>query len=359
MRETHDLGGQISDEPSHADVDGRPTSRHLCAVASLRPLRHVLHGAIVFAVLGTGASCGSRTGLFGPELADAIDATPDMDVPDASADRRDGSDAPVDAPIDVIEEPIGCIPGTFAFTLATPQLMFVLDRSGSMDFVLTSNAPALPGQTSRWEALEASLSQTMTPISSQIAMGARFYPAANADGFDPILACIQDGPAVAIAPALDNAAKILDVFRNTSPIGGTPTAIALQQAAQQLSSSRAVARAIVVATDGAPNCNLALDGDTCTCTSTTPGACAQASNGNTNCLDDNRTVQTIADIFGNRKIPVYVIGIGVIGGFGTTLNTMAIAGGRPRASLPRYYPAETPAEMTAAFTVVPPSVAKW
>jgi hypothetical protein len=147
------------------------------------------------------------------------------------------------------------------------------------------------------------------------------------------------------------------VFNQTSPVGGTPTAVGLQLAAQQISSSRAVARAIVVATDGAPNCNLGLNAATCTCTSTNPGACTPAT-GSTSCLDDTRTIKTIGDIFTTRKIPVYVVGIGVTGGFASTLDSMAVAGGRPRAGSPKYYAADTPAEMTAAFTVVRDSVAK-
>ena len=280
----------------------------------------------------------------------------DVASADVRSDRDARMDAPADVSMDVIEEPIGCIPGTFTFSLATPQLMFVLDRSGSMNFLLTSNMPAPAGQPSRWDVLESSLSQVITPFSSQIAMGARFFPAASATDTEPF-ACIQDGPAQTIAPALGNASTILDVFPTTTPIGGTPTAVALQQAAQELSSSRAVARAMVVATDGAPNCNSSLDGNTCTCTSASSAGC-RGVNGGTNCLDNVRTVQTITDIFTNRKIPVYVIGIGVIGNFGSTLNAMAVAGGRPRNGSPRYFPAETPAEMTAAFTAVRDSVAK-
>jgi len=307
-------------------------------------------------VLGALASCGSRTGLFGPEPFDPLDPLDaGVAIADARPDRDARVDAPIDASIDVVEEPVGCIPGTFTFTLATPQLMFVLDRSGSMKWTLTGTNEAPLGQ-SRWDVLEASLSHVITPFSDEIAMGARFFPAASATPTEP-LACIQDGPARAIAPALGNADKILDVFQGSIPVGGTPTAMALQQAAQDISASRAVARAMVVATDGAPNCNNALDGATCACTGANPGDCS-GQGGGTNCLDNVRTVQTITNIFENRKIPVYVIGIGVIRGFGSTLDAMAVAGGRPRNDSPRYYPAETPAEMTAAFTAVRDSVAK-
>lgn len=305
------------------------------------------------------ASCGSRTGLFVPNDDFAIDASFDDDGSiDASRDVQlvdDRSNVP-----DVIEEPVGCVPGTFGLSPATSQLMFVLDRSRSMNYRLDRNEEAPPGVMSRWTALRDALDLAITPFSSQIAMGARFYPMVNATGQSPG-ACQQDSTSVAIAPALNNAPTILSVFRDSQPIGGTPTAMALSLAAQQTSQRRAVARAIVVATDGAPNCNAALDPDNCVCTATTTagGRCgAGTPDDGSNCLDDLQTVNVVKQIYDQRKIPVFVVGIGVTSDFASTLDQMAVAGGRPRASSPRYYRAETPAELSAAFTVVRDSVAK-
>ena len=321
-------------------------------------VRHLFRGAIALTTLAAVASCGARTGLFGPEPSDTIVDASVVDTSlDASIDARD-ADVLVDAPADVIEEPVGCVPGTFALTLATPQLMFVFDRSGSMEYELTSNNPAPPGTPSRWSVLHDALAQTMTPFSNQIAMGARFFPVRNANAYDPVAACLQDSQGHAIAPGLGKANAILDVFAQTSPVGGTPTAVAVALAAQQISVGRAVGRAMVVATDGVPNCNASLDHTTCTCTSLDPLACAASTSGGTNCLDDVRTVQTISDIFGTKKIPVYVVGIGATGTFANTLDAMAMAGGRPRSGSPKYYAADTPAEMTEAFTIVRDSVAK-
>jgi hypothetical protein len=301
---------------------------------------------LIGAALVLVASCGSRTGLF-------------VDSAGMFADAAVGDIASRDAALDAIDDgPLACVPGTFGFAVATPQLMFVLDRSGSMDFALDANEPAQPGRPSRWTALRDALAQVMTPFSDQIAMGARFYPAADADEFDLLQACAQDPEGVAIPPALFNTEAILGVFARTSPIGGTPTAAALELAAAQLSSSRAIARAILVATDGAPNCNSELDGTNCVCTSIDAPACSSNRAGGSNCLDDTRTVRTITDVFTARRIPVYVVGIGVTGSFSATLDAMAVAGGRPRARAPRYYPADTPAALFEAFTVVRDSVAK-
>lgn len=330
-----------------------------------RVRRTLVRSTGVLVALGSFVACGSRTGLFVPDDEIFFDASIDVTIRlDASFDVTFIDDR-VDIP-DVKEEPPGCVPGTFDLTPATSQIMFVLDRSRSMRFRLDSNVLADPGVTSRWTALRDALNQVITPFSNQIAMGARFFPVAGADG-PASEACAQDPAGAAIAPALNNASTILQVFNDTIPIGGTPTAAALALAAQQTSQRRAVARAIVVATDGAPNCNAANDPRTCTCTIFDPPLppgqpCLASSNPNdpdgSNCLDESNTVQVVRDTFSNRKIPVFVVGIGVTSGFASTLDAMAIAGGRPRATTPRYYPAETPAELRTAFTVVRDSVAK-
>jgi hypothetical protein len=304
------------------------------------------------------ASCGSRTGLFGP-LPDAIvDASVDAPT-DASRDAADAArDVALDARLDALPDgPLACVPGTFDFALARPQLMFVLDRSGSMDFGLDRAGVPPPGAPTRWEALRDALSQTILPLSTEIAMGARFFPRANPNVFDITEACGQD-PGQGIAPRLANAPAILDVFAQTRPRGGTPTSAALDLAAQQLSASRAVSRVMVLATDGAPNCNGALDGQTCTCTAADTASCRTGVDGEYNCLDDRATVATVTTIFGVRKIPVYVIGIGALGPFAPVLDAMAVAGGRPRAGSPRYLPADTPQELSSAFDVVKNSVAR-
>lgn len=309
--------------------------------------RRLASAASVSIALAAVVSCGSRTGLFGPEpslqpLDAALDSPP---PPDAGAD--------VDAAVDA---PLPCLPGTFTFQLATPQLMFVLDRSGSMSFSLNQDVEPPAGRPTRWTTLRDALERTIVPFDQELAMGAKFFPEANADPFDAVASCATS-TGVGIAPGLGNAHAILDVFTTTSPVGGTPTAAALQAAATYLTSSRGVARAMVLATDGQPNCNGALDGRTCVCTSTSPEACTQDPLGGYGCLDDVATVTLIGDIFGARRVPVYVIGIGGVT-FGAVLDAMAVAGGRARAGSPKYYAATTAPEMTSAFESIRDGVAR-
>ena len=298
-------------------------------------------------------ACGSRTGLFGPEPNDFVD-----NDGGGIGNGEGGPDAPPDNHVDApIDGPIPCKPGTFDFQLATAQLMFVLDRSGSMDFGLGSDTPPTPPLPTRWKALHDALSGAIVPFDNQIQMGAKFFPEADVDPFGGGAAGCSLTNAVGIAPALGNANTILNVFNTTSPKGGTPTALAITYAGQFLAASRGVARTMVLATDGAPNCNGALDGDTCTCTVTPTNTCATQPDGAYDCLDDKATIAAISDLFQNRKIPVYAVGIGGAS-FASVLDAMAVAGGRPSPGEPKYLPGDTPAEMQAAFTQVRDSVAK-
>jgi len=302
-------------------------------------------------VLGTAAvaSCGSRTGLFG---VDSIGS-----LPDGSPEGGPLPDGPTDGPVK-------CTPGRFTFELATAQLMFVIDRSGSMAFSLDGKQPDRlgnlpPGVLSRWDTLRDALFQTITPFDNSLAMGAKFYPEESAPGPAPADEACRTDVGVGIAPARGNVKDIINVFDTTDPNGGTPTSEAIRLAAQYLAGTRGVARTMVVATDGAPNCNGDLDQQRCTCTSVT-GNCATAPGGEFNCLDDIRSIIVVRDIFQNMKIPVYVVGIGSTERpeFLKVLDDMAVAGGRPRPTSPKHYNVQSSAELKSALGSISDSIAK-
>src|SRR5207253_10935105 len=121
-------------------------------------------------------------------------------------------------------------------------------------------------------------------------MGAKFFPETMTpdQATDPSFSCRTD-TGVGIAPKRGNANAILDVFDTSEPLGGTPTAEAVRLAAQFVTTSRAVARTIVLATDGEPNCNGNLDENRCTCTNQS-GNCVGNDRFRFSCLDDTRTV---------------------------------------------------------------------
>jgi hypothetical protein len=287
------------------------------------------------------ASCGSRTGLFGPDDGSQL--------PDGGVGRLDAS----------LDGAVPCVPGRFTFELALTQVMFVIDRSGSMRFTLDGQEDQ-PRSRWRWTILQDALRRTLPTFDQQIAMGAKFFPEAltEADLFDSALSCRTES-GVGIRPARGNSGQIISVFDSSEPRGGTPTSEALRLAAQFLSQSRSVARTIVLATDGAPNCNGDLNANNCVCTSQVD-CTIRPDRGRFSCLDDTRTIRAIRTVADDQKIPVYVIGIGSTERpeFLRVLDDMAVAGGRPRPTAPRHYNVQSPADMTNALTTIRDSVAK-
>ncbi len=262
------------------------------------------------AMFGCGllvASCGAKTGLRIPEYH--VDAA-GIDAP---------NDAGTDAPM--------CVPDHFPLTPDTAELMLVIDRSASMRLTLAGE-PDMPQDQWRWTILRTALSDALTSIDPRVFVGAKFFP-------DPITspmptteqACSAISP-VDVLPGPGTAPRIVSLFTSTDPNGGTPTAVALRGAAMGLAAS-GPRRFMLLATDGAPNCNpdTGVPQDVCMCTSP-PMACQATRPGPFSCLDDVRTLSTLRDLLG-QGIPTYVVGIEGPE-FQDVLDRMAEAGGRPR-----------------------------
>lgn len=307
------------------------------APRSVRRVRLVLAVAVVVSV----AACG-RTELVRYTVDAGVDAGFD-------AGHDAGFDAGVDAGVDAGLDAGPCLPRPLPLVPAVPTVMFVVDRSGSMDEDLDGNND---GGLSRWAVLQTSLATALPPHDQRIAMGALLYPSAFT------FSC--DAPtSVDLSPARGNAAALLGLFGRAPPRGGTPTSQAVSLAAAHLAQlhTATAARALVLATDGAPNCNERLDNATCVCTSrpTFEPNCDSPEN----CLDDSRTVLVIRDLFDAARVPTYVIGLGSqLNQFASTLDAMAVAGGVPRAGTPRYYSVASQAELTDALTRITAQLAR-
>lgn len=265
-----------------------------------------------------------------------------VEPPDAAVDAGLPDAGPPDAgPPDAGPPDAGpCIPRPLPLEPAVPTAMFVIDRSGSMEEDLDGRYDA--GVT-RWRVLETALRTVLPPLDRQLAMGALMYPHRT-------FVCSAPS-AIDLSPALGNSSGLLALFGGPDPVGGTPISEALSMASQHLLSLRTAtaARALILATDGAPNCNSSLNNNGCVCTSVptqNPPNCDAA----THCLDDVRTISTLRAILG-RQVPTYVIGLGSsLNQFAGTLDQMAVAGGVPRQGVgPRYYSVANQAELTDAF----------
>jgi predicted small lipoprotein YifL len=304
----------------------------------MRRTIHALLAALAFLACAPIAGCGAKTGLEIPEYH-----------LDAGLDARDTSvDAPVlpDAPM--------CMPGRFPLQPDVAEVMLVIDRSASMRLTITGEEDFPPSEW-RWAILRDALAGSLGTLDSRVLVGAKFYP-------DPIFmpapdaetAC-RSSDTIDVLPGMGTAPTILSIFDDPEPLGGTPTALALASAAGGFSMT-AERRFLVLATDGAPNCNGDLPPATCVCTSPVP-ACTEDRPGAFACLDDTRTLDVITRLRSVEEIPTYVIGIDGPD-FRDVLDQMAIAGGRPR-TVPgerAFYSVRSPEQLRTALDEITGSI---
>lgn len=328
---------------------------------ALAKLRYMNRRASLLALLL--AACGARTGLEVPETSVELDATVAIDAA--------RFDAAPDAPLADVGVPdrfvppdaFQCIPGSFALTPAGADVVFMIDRSGSMR--LTFEGTEQPDTNLwRWTFLRAALDESFDLLGERVRFGAKFFPAPifDPDNITAREAClVTPGIDVPIAP--NNRAAFLAQMDVALPLGGTPTAAAMREARAALQSSLEGRRFIVLATDGGPNCN-AQNPDNprrCVCTSERP-ACLQPETGRLACLDDDGMLAELDATFTDAGVPVFVIGITDDSrpDLNDFLGRMAVAGGRARTvpNEPPYYSVQSSLELRDAFDQITASIGR-
>jgi hypothetical protein len=248
--------------------------------------------------------------------------------------------------------------------LSDGRILLVVDRSGSMNFTFGGQTSA---QT-KWEALKGVLSGVMSTLSTTVQYGLFVYPNPQSDG-----AAANCSAGVQRQAMGSTSSQINNALGEVNPAGGTPTATTMAEARAIVAGLAADDRplAVVLATDGAPNCNLnetrpgvsscSTDNGTrvcqCTCTSNAVGQ-SDANCAIFNCLDDSNTSAAIADIAA-LGVQTHVIGIpdtglpaGLQAIFQGSLNTMAVAGGAPLAGAIRYHNADNVTALQASLEAV-------
>ncbi len=200
-----------------------------------------------------------------------------------------------------------------------PRILLLVDRSASM----SEAAPGFSG--SKWDATREALvgpllgggDGVVGQLEDHVAIGLLTFPADNPDDVCAAGALLRP-------VRLDNHSSIKTALFLTEPSGATPTAASLLQAkgVLDLLPQDGGQRAVILATDGGPNCNRSLDGDTCRCV----GDRSQCQQFSANCLDDADTVAA-ATALSQAGYPVYVLGIDGAVAFNDVLTNIAQAGG--------------------------------
>jgi hypothetical protein len=205
---------------------------------------------------------------------------------------------------------MGCGGMEFSLTRVEPNVMLVLDRSGSMGQTIASNS-----STSKWDDLKSAVTSLVTGYDSQMRLGASLF---SADGD-----CAPGNIDVSLAPAAGQ--TVLGKLANYSPKGNTPTATTLDNViAKGMLNDATRGNYVVLATDGLPNCN------------------------------DTDVTSRITKLYNSTpSVKTYVIGIGAATNTDPTLlNQWADAGHTARTGSVHYYQTNSPADLKAAFDAI-------
>jgi len=281
---------------------------------------------------GAGGSTGGAGGIGGASGAGGSGGgggsgkggmTPIIIISDA------GSDGPASTP------DANCGARNKAAMKVAPDILIVLDRSGSMDNDVMDKSCVdggfgigMCGANSKWALITPAINQVVGETDTDVHWGLKFFPDNNQ-------AC-NVGPGVAVAVGPGNAGAIATAIMGaTNPMGGvmgfngTPTRAAEAGATMYLQGLTDTSpKFILLATDGLPTCG------------------AGGAQG-----DDSAAAITAVGAAQTAGYPTFVVGIatGGMGSADTTLSSMATAGGLPRTATPSYYPVTSAADLSAAI----------
>ena len=211
-----------------------------------------------------------------------------------------------------------------------PDILIVLDKSGSMNDSADGTCTGNCGANSKWTQTVAALTTVISQTDTTVNWGLKFFASPNGG-----MCGVNQGADVAIAA--NNATAVNNAINGQTPGNSTPTRTAVANGAAYLGTvNQPNPKFLLLATDGLPNC--------------TPGC-----SGNTACSASDMTgavnaVMTAA----TAGFPTFVVGIATTSDpmSDATLTQMANAGGYPRAGTPSYYPVMNQADLVAALNQI-------
>ncbi|MFO0608328.1 MAG: vWA domain-containing protein [Polyangiales bacterium] len=182
---------------------------------------------VTFGPMGNGDA-----GVDGPATPDDV-LFPNLDVGRDAIPARETSI--------LIPEDAACATATADAMQRPMNLLFVLDRSGSMN-----NTPANP---TKWASAVSALRALVMRLDDQTRVGLTFFPSLS----QPDMANGYTTPAVPVGPLATTRATILSRLAGTSPNGNTPMTCAIQgTTAYYRGFTMDGSRNVILITDGLP-----------------------------------------------------------------------------------------------------------
>ena len=220
-------------------------------------------------------------------------------------------------------------------TKVPPEILILLDRSGSMNEDINGGTcndggigvGANCGATSKWAFMVPAINQVVMETEADVNWGLKFFP-------DNTINSCNVSTTAAVPVGAGNAGAIASaIMASTSANGGvmtgynnTPTRSGMVGATTYLQSVTTTnPKFILLATDGVP-----------TCSAIGPGG-----------MDDAASEAAVVAA-NSAGFKTFVVGIATGGSADLTLSTLAKAGGLPRQGTPSYYPVSTAADLAAA-----------
>jgi hypothetical protein len=268
---------------------------------------------------GTGGMSGDGIGGNTVNITFRSDAAIEYITSDANSETGPSVDANC-----------GSVP--FGVTTLPPDLLIVLDRSGSMDQSVTGgNCGA--GCVSKWTQVITAINEVVMKTEANINWGLKFFGTDNA-------CAVAAGASV--APGPNNAAAIAAAIADplNQPASQTPTTLGEISAGEYLATLTDVnPKFVLLATDGQPNCAAAV------------GAGGRGG-GQRNMNDDAAAIQSVATVK-SMGFPTFVIGVATTGSTAdTTLSQMAMNGGYPTGGTSQYYSVMSTADLVTALATI-------
>jgi hypothetical protein len=205
---------------------------------------------------GSGGIGSSGGGSSGRGSGDGEAGEPGPDPADGAMSPSPGLVGFVD---DEGVQEQACVDQFVGVTERPPVIQFVVDTSGSMNWVAGTEQLPDNGERSKWEITRDALASAVANMPDAAAVGISYYP--NTGGGGP--ECNRPLAAAPIARLTpDHRALIERVNSAQTAQGGTPTHSAYEFGVEQLEASTlAGSRFLVLITDGIPTFTLECEGD--------------------------------------------------------------------------------------------------